>query len=176
MPNYNQYYASRPTIQIKRLAVRYQRDHGGKCGICGDRVGGPLENELPNGQYAKNLVITRKYKVDQTIEVKVELTANHAGHFQFKLCPATSKQHEVSQDCLDKHTLLMADGGSDRYTVPSEKPRIYTIGLRLPSGVRCDRCWTYTAGNDWMQCPDGSHAVGCGVQETFRGCADIAIN
>lgn len=32
------------------------------------------------------------------------------------------------------------------------------------------------SGNSWGECEDGSYAVGCGNQETFRGCSDIAIS
>lgn len=31
------------------------------------------------------------------------------------------------------------------------------------------------AGNNWGMCEDGKGAVGCGPQEEFRACADIAI-
>lgn len=31
-------------------------------------------------------------------------------------------------------------------------------------------------GNNWGQCPDGSGALGCGPQESFRGCSDITIS
>ncbi len=36
--------------------------------------------------------------------------------------------------------------------------------------------WTYTCGNNWGFCADGSGALGCGPQETFRACADVAIH
>ena len=42
----------------------------------------------------------------------------------------------------------------------------------------CDQCvlqWRYVAGNNWGMCPDGNGAVGCGPQEEFRSCADIAL-
>lgn len=35
--------------------------------------------------------------------------------------------------------------------------------------------WKYVAGNNWGTCADGSGAVGCGPQEEFRACADVAI-
>lgn len=35
--------------------------------------------------------------------------------------------------------------------------------------------WKYIAGNNWGICPDGNGAVGCGDQEEFRACADVAI-
>merc|ERR1711972_369555 len=48
----------------------------------------------------------------------------------------------------------------------------------LPADMTCSQCilqWTYTAGNDWGTCENGTQAVGCGPQETFRACSDIAI-
>lgn len=35
--------------------------------------------------------------------------------------------------------------------------------------------WRYVAGNNWGRCPDGTEAIGCGPQEEFRACSDIAI-
>ncbi len=35
--------------------------------------------------------------------------------------------------------------------------------------------WTYTCGNNWGTCEDGSSDVGCGPQEMFRACSDIRI-
>jgi hypothetical protein len=35
--------------------------------------------------------------------------------------------------------------------------------------------WKYVAGNNWGICKDGNGAVGCGEQEEFRACSDIAI-
>jgi len=35
--------------------------------------------------------------------------------------------------------------------------------------------WKYIAGNNWGICADGNGAVGCGEQEEFRACSDVAI-
>merc|ERR1711972_16049 len=48
----------------------------------------------------------------------------------------------------------------------------------LPADMTCSQCilqWTYTAGNDWGTCENGTSSLGCGPQETFRACSDIAI-
>jgi hypothetical protein len=48
----------------------------------------------------------------------------------------------------------------------------------LFSELECQHCvlqWKYVAGNNWGICSDGSGAVGCGEQEEFRACSDIAI-
>lgn len=72
--------------------------------------------------------------------------------------------------------LALADGNS-KHPVYAEINE-YNSLVVLPYGVVCERCvlrWTYTTGNNWGICEDGSGALGCGPQETFRGCADIAI-
>ncbi|XP_045112765.1 uncharacterized protein LOC123505481, partial [Portunus trituberculatus] len=35
--------------------------------------------------------------------------------------------------------------------------------------------WRYVSGNNWGVCEDGTGAIGCGPQEEFRACADVAI-
>lgn len=35
--------------------------------------------------------------------------------------------------------------------------------------------WTYTTGNRWGQCSDGTQGLGCGPQEMFRACSDVSI-
>lgn len=48
----------------------------------------------------------------------------------------------------------------------------------LPQDVTCTQCviqWKYIAGNNWGVCENGTGAVGCGPQEEFRACADVAI-
>lgn len=78
----------------------------------------------------------------------------------------------------------------------------YKTKLKLPQGLRCNHCivqWNYRAGfvkfynmyqtyvflnnyligsvvgNNWGYCDNGTSGLGCGPQETFRGCADITI-
>lgn len=135
---------------------------------------------MPDGTYAKKLYIVKTYKSGDAIDVKIEITANHFGYFVFKLCPATDDKKEVTQKCLDSHQLKVLNSqSSDKYIVPSPKPQVFTVKLRLPSGLTCKRCvlqWTYTAGNRWGPCGNGTSAEGCGPQETFMACADVAIN
>ena len=53
------------------------------------------------------------------------------------------------------------------------------IKLRLPEGVTCSACvlqWKYNAGNSWGVDPVTKQGcIGCGPQEQFYGCADVAI-
>lgn len=61
---------------------------------------------------------------------------------------------------------------------PGIENKVYEIKYTLPAGLTCSQCvlqWKYMAGNNWGMCPNGTGAVGCGPQEEFRSCADIAI-
>jgi len=152
---------------------------GGKCGICGDPADAwPRQHEAPGGRFANGL-ITRQYKPGQDIVVKVDVTANHKGFFTFKLCPNNNTSQDPRQDCFDKHVLRVVPSGEDRYYLTTFNTGVFTLKLRLPPGTWCDQCilqWTYTAGNNWGSCQDeGGAGLGCGPQENFRACADIAI-
>lgn len=35
--------------------------------------------------------------------------------------------------------------------------------------------WTYTCGNNWGNCGNGTGTLGCGPQEMFRACSDFAV-
>ena len=135
---------------------------------------------MPNGIYAKQLFIVRNYTEGEAIDVKVDLTANHNGFFVFSICPSTDDKVEVTQKCLDSHQLTVLNSNStDKYLVPNPKPGVFTAKLKLPEGLTCKRCvfqWTYTVATRWGECPDGTHADGCGPQETFRACADVKIS
>ena len=151
--------------------------NGGKCGVCGDPWNGIREHEA-GGKYANGLIV-RKYEVGQVINATVELTANHKGFFEFRLCPTDNPFKKVTHQCLRKFPLVVADTGLTRFMVPTGNSYSkITVPLRLPAGVKCRAClfqWQYTAGNSWGVSPDGRQCVGCGNQEQFYGCADIAI-
>ena len=79
----------------------------------------------------------------------VELTSSHMGYFEFRLCPKQSAQELVTQECLNKYLLRLADG-STRYQVPDYTTRMHDIMVKLPDGIACNNCvlhWYYTTGN-----------------------------
>ncbi|XP_076283628.1 uncharacterized protein LOC143210558 [Lasioglossum baleicum] len=99
------------------------------------------------------------------------------GTFTFHLCPLQSKGQLESEDCFNRHPLQLGDGTWSR-KVPSSQYE-FNIPVRLPGDVTCKQCvvrWTYRSGNNWGECDDGSHALGCGPQETFKNCADVTIS
>ena len=55
-------------------------------------------------------IIVRKYEMNQVIKVRVELTANHMGWFEFRLCPNNAPHKVASQLCLDQHILKQSVG------------------------------------------------------------------
>ncbi|KAJ8921245.1 hypothetical protein NQ315_013717 [Exocentrus adspersus] len=152
----------------------------GKCGVCGD----PWDSKIPRpheygGTYGQGLIV-RKYNAGSIINIRVELTANHYGYFEFSLCP---NYKNPTQECLNKNVLKLAkpqdnvEHNNARY-FPMEGNKVYEMKYRLPK-KSCPHCvlqWRYIAGNNWGNCPNGTGAVGCGPQEEFRACADITIS
>lgn len=140
---------------------------GGKCGVCGDPYIGPKHSEVGGKWVTKPPTIVARYKAGQWITVKVVLTANHKGYYEFRVCPALSEKVEVTQECLNKYTLEVEGSKDKKYMVSRKDP----IRVKLPAGLKCKRCvfqWDYTANNNWGEPPS--------KQETFRGCADVEIS
>lgn len=94
---------------------------------------------------------------------------------EWRLCTNAATE---TQECFNQNVLQLANGSGTKLPV-NAGPGWYRTQLRLPNEVRCNPCviqWNYRAGNNWGQCEDGSHQLGCGPQETFRGCADVIIS
>ena len=72
----------------------------------------PRSNEA-GGMYGKG-IIARKYEKNQVIKVRVELTANHMGFFEFRLCPNNNAKKPASQTCLDENIMRNANSGDSR--------------------------------------------------------------
>lgn len=145
-------------------AVQWDQN-GGQCGVCGDAYKGKREHEA-GGEYARG-IIGRRYTAGQEIDVEVELTANHYGNFEFKLCPNNNMYVEATQECFDEYPLMVSGTRDSRFFIPQtvEKKGTIRYKLRLPRFVTCTQCviqWTYLTGNMWGRCENGTEAVGCG--------------
>ena len=131
--------------------------NGGKCGVCGDPYGRKQEHVYP-GKFANN-IITRTYNKGQSIQVKVQITANHKGYFTFKIGDIGNPP--ITEKKLD-HILKIGGTDSTRYHLPKGSGAGYfVVSLHLPQTLTCKHCvlqWTYTAGNSW-----GTDATGNGV-------------
>ncbi|KAK7003047.1 hypothetical protein BgiMline_004473 [Biomphalaria glabrata] len=173
LPNYddNQLFCGGVSIQYGV--------NGGKCGVCGDPWNSVRDHEA-GGKYATGILV-RKYNTGSVIDVVIELTANHKGYFQFRLCPNDAPNATITQACLDQYLLARTSDGATTLGVPAgdySKTMILVYRLQLPKGVKCRACllqWKYNAGNSWGVFPNGTSCIGCGDQEQFYGCADIAI-
>eukprot|EP00096_Caligus_rogercresseyi_P011477 TRINITY_DN4517_c0_g1_i1.p1 TRINITY_DN4517_c0_g1~~TRINITY_DN4517_c0_g1_i1.p1 ORF type:complete len:309 (-),score=34.13 TRINITY_DN4517_c0_g1_i1:64-951(-) len=150
----------------------------GGCGICGDAI--DIDQPRPHetgGRYG-NGIIVRAYNAGSIIDVTAQITANHRGYFTFRICPSNNKQVDPDQDCFDNNVLKVYPEMTDTYVLPDRETRDYNIKLQLPSGMTCSHCiiqWSYTAGNNWGVCEDGTQGLGCGTQEMFRACSDVSI-
>ncbi|KAL0278774.1 UNVERIFIED_CONTAM: hypothetical protein PYX00_000489 [Menopon gallinae] len=165
-PNYND-----NELFCGGFAVQWDKN-GGKCGICGDAYHDkrPRENEH-GGKYGTGK-ISMQYKEGSSMPVVVRLTAAHLGHFEYHIC--NMDKAKETEECF---STLLLDNGTDKYNVTTG-PGDFRMNVKLPKGLRCKHCvlrWHYRGGNNWGQCPDGSWALGCGPQETFRNCADISV-
>ena len=89
--------------------------------------------------------------MDQEISVKIELTANHQGFMEFRLCAQNNPLVPASQACLDRHLLEQVGGLGTRY-YPGPGNKVFQVRLELPRGLTCSQCvlqWRYVAANNW---------------------------
>ena len=78
-------------------------------------------------------IIARKYEKNQVIKVRVELTANHMGFFEFRLCPNNNAKKPASQMCLDENIMRDANSGDSRlglYLVMFTTAYVNTVPLK----------------------------------------------
>ncbi len=163
-------------------------------GLCGDPIAETKpRNHEAFGKLATPPVIAATYKRGSTITAKAVFTANHLGRWSLRLCPlkdpsSAGEAKELTQACLDAHTLKRVDNGSP-YTYVLGNQNSYETKYRLPPRVTCKRCvlqWTYETGNSCTPAntppkfvPNPSLGT-CGTPnaaagEGFWNCGDIAI-
>ena len=85
----------------------YQR---GRCGVCGDPNQGPKDNEA-GGRYATG-TIARAYSMGEVIDVTLDVTADHKGWFEFRLCPNNNPAKAITHACLNQNVLPIVGSGT----------------------------------------------------------------
>ena len=177
----------------------------GKCGVCGDPfqgrlnflsvvsqgwslLSGPRDHE-DGGVYATGL-IGRTYESGEMVNTTIDITANHFGYFEFRLCPLdmgeSRRPRRLTQSCLDQHLLTIgpsdskSNGDDTRYYLPHGNKSYFYVPVQLPPEIiSCKHCvlqWKYHAGNTWGKDQKGRKCLGCSdQQEEFYNCADITI-
>ncbi|KAF2886509.1 hypothetical protein ILUMI_19664, partial [Ignelater luminosus] len=148
--------------------------HNGKCGVCGDNYGDSVPRDNENtGKYGQGQVVAQ-YPSGSVINTMIRLTTNHKGWFNYSLCELKDTTKPETEECFQD--LTFEDGSKQMEIEPDKKDFLNRV--QLPEGFKCKRCvlrWTYKTGNSWGICEDGSGGLGCGPQEMFKNCADIAI-
>jgi hypothetical protein len=168
------------------FGIQHNAVNKGRCSICGDEYSAPVKPHQAGGEFATG-TLAASYRPGQEVAVTVNLAANHQGFFTFAVCPHNNPATAPGPDCFRQYP-LQVNGG--KYFPASPGSGVKTMKIRLPEGLTCSQCilqMTYTTGNNWgaggqsaevqtESClKDLTGRLGCGPQETFRGCADICI-
>jgi hypothetical protein len=112
----------------------------GRCSICGEdwSLPAPRLYDLGGPRYVGALVGT--YTAGQIMQATVEVTANHLGYFEFRMCNLDlTPGQDATQDCLDKNLLFDVFGNS-RQMVTANNIGILNYQLMVPKGLTCAHC------------------------------------
>ena len=158
-----------------QFQVQYNGNNNGQCGECGDQWSLPQPRPNDEGGKYGNGIVVATYKQGDIISVDVELTVNHGGWMEFRLCAdKTSATQLVTQECLDKHLLQLTDG-TTQYDLGRNANAVsgtVSLQLRLPAGVSCQYCVLQMY---WKTDSNNNGCNACGNQETWSNCADVTI-
>ncbi|XP_063437560.1 uncharacterized protein LOC134718773 [Mytilus trossulus] len=156
----------------------FWRLHGinkGQCGVCGDPHDAVSRQNESGGKYANGIIVRRYRQHRKFINITLDITSNIGGHFEFRLCPHNNVTKVVTQECLDRNRLTIEGHGLK--FIPTDE-RKYKLALVMPDNITCKQCvlqWKWRGAYNWGRCDDGYQDVGCGNQEEYYNCADIAI-
>lgn len=152
----------------------------GKCGVCGDPYDGIRTHET--GQMMAHNVTARNYFPGSSIDLLIEVVANHGGTFEFEMCWRDHWDQKETEACFEPLQLItMAEPQTenDQFELdPAAGSGLFTMSVELPFNRTCQHCilrWHWRTANNWGSCDDGTERVGCGFQEIYRNCADISV-
>ena len=142
--DYNQMYCGGFSVQWNK--------NGGRCGICGDAYDQeePRTYEKGGAKYLGKIV--RTYSKGAEIPVVAQLTANHLGFFEFRICKVDGWATDATHKCLNRTILTIKESNSLRYKV-NANVQTARLTLKLPSDLYCKHCvlqWKYVTGNSWV--------------------------
>ena len=116
-------------------------NRGGILAQCGVLNAG--SNEERNYDIPKNALggpmatnIQSTYEVGSIIDVEVQLTAHHQGHFIFKACPISNTTTIPTQECFDKYPLQFISDELYGAPVDTNHPyRVYVAPVHIANKV-----------------------------------------
>lgn len=124
-------------------------------------------------------VTTRNYFPGSSIDLMIEIVANHGGKFRFEMCWRDNWETKETEDCFEALKLSGKEEDEVEYELDAASGTgMNTLSVELPLNKTCEHCvfrWHWKSANNWGVCDDGSEAVGCGYQEVYRNCADISV-
>ena len=59
----------------------------------------------------------QSYRANSDIDLGVELTANHRGYFEFRICQLDNVKAVETDKCFDRYVLQRSDGQGARYSI-----------------------------------------------------------
>ena len=124
--------------------------------MCGDSpaVSKPRPHEL--GGTRGSGLITATYGEGAVVDIKVDITANHKGSFQFRLCNADNSpcdKYEHFGEPLKRAN----DPTETRFQIPAQDqgvPKPYDMQYKLPDGFQCEHCvlqWWWLTESTFLQ-------------------------
>merc|ERR1712200_95670 len=155
------------------------------CGVCGDPLSQNPGDNVNGGKYGTGTIV-RTYLEGDLIKTQTQVTANHAGWFEFAICSLDDKPQAV-ESCfvplkvwdVSRHANGFKNPETKWVLLKSDGAGLFDIELELPVGFTCDHCVIrsmWNCGNDWGCEDNGKCCLGCGpTQEKFYACADISI-
>ncbi len=80
----------------------------------------PRDHE-PGGEYATG-IIGKTYFEGEEINITIDITANHYGYFEFRLCKNDEYMKKVEKECFDENLLLIYNNNED--VIPPNKVKV----------------------------------------------------
>ncbi|KAF0690962.1 hypothetical protein As57867_017660, partial [Aphanomyces stellatus] len=111
---------------------------GGQHGVCGDPYTGTRDHETGGmyGTFPTNdaKAIGGCYAPGATVDIQIQITANHKGFFEFGLCKLNGKADKETEECFQS---LAQPNGEKQWQLPAGA-QTFSMQYKLPSGVTCD--------------------------------------
>lgn len=123
-------------------------------------------------------ITTRNYFPGSSVDLMIEIVANHGGAFTFEMCWRGDWNTIETEECFEELQVSGKEEGETYQLDPASGTGLFSMSVDLPNNKTCDRCilrWHWRSANNWGVCDDGTERVGCGHQEVYRNCADVSV-